>query len=102
MRRLLVTILAAICALALGTALTSAALAAPPADVSGTWEVFSGGCGCTFNETYAMDSSGNVTGTGPQPDWTVTGSVSGSTFTYTDHYDGNYESHVTVTLSAEG
>ncbi len=66
MRRLLVTILAAICALALGATLAPAALAAPSADVTGTWEVFSGGCGCTFTEVYKMDSSGNVTGTGPQ------------------------------------
>ena len=102
MRRLLTTTLAAICALALGAMLTPAALAAPSTDVTGTWEVFSGGCGCSFNEVYKMDSSGNVTGTGPQPDWTVTGNVSGSTFTYTDHYDGNYESHVTVTLSPDG
>lgn len=88
--------------LVLCAALASAAFAAPSSDVSGTWEVFSGGCGCNFDETYKMDSSGNVTGTGPEPGWTVTGNVSGATFTYTDHYAGTYESHVTVTLSGDG
>lgn len=81
---------------------TATAQAAPSVDVSGTWAVYSGGCGCWFNETYAMDSSGKVTGTGPQVGWTITGNVSGSTFTYTDHYAGSYESHVTVTLSGDG
>jgi hypothetical protein len=99
MRRLSFSVLALALAAILAPA---AALASPSVDVSGTWEVLSGGCGCTFEETYAMDASGNVTGTGPQPDWTVTGNVSGSTFTYTDHYDGGYESHVTVTLSGDG
>lgn len=93
---------AALAIAALLAALAPAALAAPPVDVSGTWNVHSSGCGCTFQETYAMDPSGNVTGTGPEPGWTVTGRVSGYTFEYTDHYAGSYESHVTVTVSGDG
>jgi hypothetical protein len=102
MQRVLTSLSVAISCLALAIAFAPAAIAAPSVDVSGTWEVYSGGCGCTFQETYAMDGSGNVTGTGPEPGWTVTGNVSGSTFHYTDHYAGSYESHVTVTVSGDG
>ncbi|HTT94833.1 MAG TPA: hypothetical protein VMF55_09175 [Solirubrobacterales bacterium] len=98
-RRLTVLLVLVCAAVALAA---PAAQAAPSADVSGTWSVYSGGCGCWFDETYAMDPSGSVTGTGPEVGWTITGNVSGSTFTYTDHYAGSYESHVTVTLAGDG